>query len=66
MTLQRDQATHRDEVAVQDIRALRDQVERLTLAHKNYERMLIHVLNQRNEAWHMENVLRARQVELEQ
>jgi hypothetical protein len=28
--------------------------------------MLIHVLNQRNEAWHEENVLRARQVELEQ
>jgi hypothetical protein len=45
MTLQRDQATHRDEVAMQDIRALRDQVERLTLAQRNYERMLIHVLN---------------------
>ena len=28
--------------------------------------MLIHVLNQRNEAWHEEDVLRARQVELEQ
>ena len=28
--------------------------------------MLIHVLNQRNEAWHEENALRARQVELEQ
>ena len=28
--------------------------------------MLIHVMNQRNEAWHEENVLRARQVELEQ
>ena len=28
--------------------------------------MLIHVMNQRNEAWHEENVLRVRQVELEQ
>ena len=28
--------------------------------------MLIHVMNQRNEAWHEENVLRARQIELEQ
>jgi hypothetical protein len=28
--------------------------------------MLVHRLNQRNEAWHEENILRARQVELEQ
>jgi hypothetical protein len=28
--------------------------------------MLVHVLNQRNEAWHEEGILRARQVELEQ
>ena len=28
--------------------------------------MLIHVLHQRNEAWSAEDVLRARQVELEQ
>jgi hypothetical protein len=28
--------------------------------------MLVHVLNQWNEAWHEENILRARQVELEQ
>jgi chromosome segregation ATPase len=41
-------------------------VQRLTVAHRNYERMLVHVLNQRNEAWHKENILRARQVELEQ
>jgi hypothetical protein len=38
----------------------------LTVAHRNCERMLVHVLNQRNEAWHKENILRARQVELEQ
>jgi hypothetical protein len=35
-------------------------VQRLTVAHRNYERMLFHVLNQRNEAWHEENILRAR------
>jgi hypothetical protein len=28
--------------------------------------MLVHVLNQRNEAWHEENILRTRQVELQQ
>jgi hypothetical protein len=28
--------------------------------------MLVHVLNQRNEAWHEENIMRARQVKLEQ
>jgi hypothetical protein len=28
--------------------------------------MLVHELNQQNEAWHEENILRARQVELEQ
>jgi glutathione S-transferase len=37
-------------------------VQRLTVAN----RMLAHVMNQRDEAWHEENVLRARQVELEQ
>jgi hypothetical protein len=41
------------------------EVQWLTVTHRNYERMLIHVLNQRNEAWHEENVLRAQQVELE-
>ena len=42
------------------------EVQRLIVAHRNCERMLVHMLNQRNEAWHEENVLRARQVELEQ
>jgi hypothetical protein len=28
--------------------------------------MLVHVLNQRNEVWHEENILRTRQVELQQ
>jgi hypothetical protein len=41
-------------------------VQRLTLANRNCQRMLVHVMNQWDEAWHEENVLRARQVELEQ
>jgi chromosome segregation ATPase len=41
-------------------------VQRLTMANRNCQRMLVHVMNQRDEAWHEENVLRARQVELEQ
>jgi seryl-tRNA synthetase len=41
-------------------------VQRLTVANRNCQRMLVHVMNQRDEAWHEENVLRARQVELEQ
>ena len=49
-----------------DVCALREQVERLTPTNRNAERMLIHVLHQRNEAWSAEDVLRARQVELEQ
>jgi hypothetical protein len=36
------------------------QVQRLTVTHHNYERMLVHVLNHWNEAWHKENILRAR------
>jgi hypothetical protein len=42
------------------------EVQRLTVAHHNYERMLVHVMIQRNEAWHKENILRTQQVELEQ
>jgi hypothetical protein len=41
-------------------------VQRLIVANCNCQRMLVHVMNQRDEAWHEENVLRARQVELEQ
>jgi chromosome segregation ATPase len=51
---------------VGDVHALREQIDRLTTANRNAERMLIHVLHQRNEAWSAEDVLRARQVELEQ
>ena len=52
MTEQRDQAIYRDEVA-------RQEIQRLTTAHRNSERMLIHVLYQRNEAWSEEDILRA-------
>jgi uncharacterized protein YqeY len=41
-------------------------VQRLTMANHNCQLMLVHVMNQRDEAEHEENVLRARQVELEQ
>jgi hypothetical protein len=38
----------------------------MTTANRNAERLLIHVLHQRNQAWSEEDVLRARQVEREQ
>ena len=40
-------------------------MRRLTTAHRNYERMLVHMVDGRNEAWHRENVARARTHELE-
>ena len=39
---------------------LQDQLRRLTIAHKNCERMLVRMVEGRNEAWHRENVARAR------
>ena len=45
---------------------MREQKDRVTTAHRNCERMLVHVLGKRNEAWHEEDTLRARQLELEQ
>jgi chromosome segregation ATPase len=66
LTHQRDQATQRTVVVEGDVRALREQVGRLTTANRNVERMLTHVLHQRNEAWSAEDVLRAQQFDLEQ
>jgi chromosome segregation ATPase len=66
LTHQRDQTNQRTRVFEGDVHALREQIDRLTTANRNAERMLIHVLHQRNEAWSVEDVLRARQVELEQ
>jgi hypothetical protein len=65
LTRQRDQATQRTIVFEGDVRALREQVGRLTIVNRNTECMLTHVLHQRNEAWSAEDVLRARQFELE-
>ena len=44
---------------------LKDQLKCRTTAHKNYERMLVHMVEGRNEAWHREDVARARAHELE-
>jgi hypothetical protein len=66
LTRQRDQVTQRTGVFEEDVCALREQVERLTTTNRNAERMLVHVHHQRNEVWSAEDVLRARQVGLEQ
>jgi len=50
----------------QDLLAVREQRDRVTTAHRNCERMLVHVLGQRNEARQEADTLRARQLELEQ
>ena len=44
---------------------LQDKLRHLTTAHKNYERMLVRMVEGRNEAWHREDVARARAHELE-
>ena len=66
VTQERDQAVQKNSALSQDLLALREQRDRVTTAHPNCERMLVHVLGQRNEAWHEEDTLRARQLELEQ
>ena len=60
VTAERNAAQHRLEQVTQERDQETLEVQRLIVAHRNYERMLIHVLNQRNKAWHEENVLRAR------
>ena len=66
MTLERDQAVQKNSEMSQDLLTVREQRDRVTTAHRNCERMLVHVLSQRNEAWHKEYTLRAQQLELEQ
>ena len=63
VTAERSAAQHCLEQVTQEQDQETLEVQRLIVAHRNYERMLIHVMNQRNEAWHEENVLRARQIE---
>ena len=60
VTLERDQAVQKNSELSQDLLAVREQRDRVTTAHRNYDRMLVHVLGQRNEAWHEEDTLRAR------
>ena len=60
VTAERSAAQHRLEQVTHERDQETLEVQRLTVAHHNCERMLIHVLNQRNEAWNEENVLRAR------
>jgi len=59
VTLERDQAVQQNSVLSQDLLAVRKQKDRVTTAHRNYERMLVHVLGHRNEAWHEEDTLLA-------
>ena len=44
---------------------LQNKLRCLTTAHKNCERMLVRMVEGRNEAWHREDVARARAHELE-
>ena len=38
---------------------LQDQLRHVTTAHKNCERMFVHMVEGRNEAWHREDIARA-------
>ena len=60
VTAERNAAQHRLEQVTQERDQETLEVQRLIVAHHNCERMLIHVMNQRNEAWNEENALRAR------
>ena len=60
VTVERSAAQQRLEQVTQERDQETLEVQKLTAAHRNCERMLIHVLNQRNEAWNEENALRAR------
>ena len=50
VTRERDQAVQKNSELSQDLLAVREQRDRVTTAHRNCERMLVHVLDQRNEA----------------
>ena len=60
VTAERSAAQQRLEQVMQERDQETLEVQKLTVAHRNCERLLIHVLNQRNEAWNEENALRAR------
>ena len=44
---------------------LQDQLRLLTVTHQNCERMLVRMVEERNEAWHREDIARAQVYELE-
>jgi len=50
VTRERDQAVQKNSELSQDLLAVREQRDRVTTTHRNCERMLVHVLGQRNEA----------------
>ena len=52
VTAERNAAQHRLEQVTQERDQETLEVQRLTVAHRNCERMLIHMMNQWNEAWH--------------
>ena len=58
------QATRDRALDVIQVGELQDQLRRLTTAHRNCECMLVRMVDGRNEAWHRENVARARTHEL--
>jgi DNA repair ATPase RecN len=59
MSLQRDRALERGESSMQ-------QVERLTQANRNADRLLEQLVQERNEAWNERDLLRQRVEELEE
>jgi len=50
VTLERDQAVQQNSELSKDLLTVREQRDRVTTGHRNCERMLVHVLGQRNEA----------------
>ena len=59
------QSTRDRALDVIQIGELQGQLRHLTTAHRNCESMLVRTVEGRNEAWHRENVARARTHELE-
>ena len=58
------QATRDRALDAIQVGGLQDQLRCLTTTHRNCERMLVSMVDGRNEAWHREDVARARAYEL--
>ena len=65
VSLELAQSTRDRALDVIQIGELQGQLRQLTTAHRNCESMLVRTVEGRNEAWHRENVARARTHELE-